>query len=393
MTLDIVGQHEERLAAQIAQMQPNRQPTPNEVEAIAKYAVVADELEHEPFMSPDSHDGLVFVGAEKKMHARFGHPAFLKSALMPFRKLWMRSEPCHFATVRDLLFELFGEKTRPADFLTPQVSAYRLFYEGPHERSLAEPLEPLLATQKVKTVEDLINVWLNTHVVHTGKTERLGRFELKDFDEVLAQAGRARFEAKFRTSLHLIGYNSYLSLNRVLVRPIFSRLLQLGYTPSFETRAALKFGPYPKQEDEIRLDDPFWHLDKESEEETFDRLLKRDQFSNFGTFFSGYFGSRRTALDALKVYASLDFLLQATDAVLLEAPDAGRELRSNFHAKGDMNNNAGQVKVYQSHAVHFGDRSRLFLNHYYRQLRETLLAHRETIPSRMNYWDGNWWGN
>lgn len=29
---------------------------------------------------------------------------------------------------------------------------------------------------------------------------------------------------------------------------------------------------------------------------------------NFGTFFSGYFGSRRPALDALKAYASLDLL-------------------------------------------------------------------------------------
>jgi hypothetical protein len=393
MALEIVEDHEERLRAHIATLNPLRPVTPEEFDAIAKYVVVADELANEPYMSDDNHEGLVFVGAEKKMHARFGHPAFLKSAILPFRKLWMPSEPCQFEKVRKLIFDLFSETTRPGDFLTPQVSAYRMNYEWPHEQSLVAPVDPELATAKVKTVKQVVDLWIYTQGAHTGKTNPSHEFELRDFDEVVTQSGRARLESAFRSSLYLIGHNSYLSFYRVLVRPIFERLLALGYKPKFETHAALKFGPYPKQTDHIVLDDPFWHLDKETEEETFDRLVDRWSFQNFGSFFSGYFRARRPALDALKAYSSFDALLDGTGAVILDAPSATLGTGGNFHARGDMNHNGGQVHLYEGKTVHFGGRSRIFLNHYYRQFREAFLAHRKSIPERMNYWEQNWWGN
>jgi hypothetical protein len=244
--------------------------------------------------------------------------------------------------------------------------------------------------------DPFIDLWIYTqgaHIGHVGKPQNFQGFELTDFDEVVAKAGRARFENAFRTSLRLIGKNSYLSFNRVLIRPIFKRLLQLGHVPNFETHAALKFGPYPKQADRILLADPFWHLDKESEEETFDRLIERWRFRDFSTFFNGYFRIRRSALEALKAYESLDVLLTATAATILDAPSPTLSLGSSFYAKGDMNNNAGEVHVYDGKAVHFADRSRIFLNHNYRQLREAFLAHRNSIPKRMNCWGGDWYGN
>ncbi len=295
--------------------------------------------------------------------------------------------------VRKLIFELFSEKSRPADSMTPQVSAYRIFYEGPHEHSLSAPLPPELVTAKLKTVKQIIDLWIYTHGVHTGKTQKFHEFELKDFDDVVTAAGRARFEDAFRNSLRLVGQNSYLSFHRVLVRPIFNRLLALGHVPNFETHAALKFGPYPQQADRILLDDPFWHLDKESEEETFDRLLNRWRFHDFGPFFNGYFRARRPALEALKTHATLDDLLKATGATILDTPSTTHSLGSQFHAKGDMNQNGGKVQVYDGKVVHFADRSRLFLSHHYRLLREAFFSHRNSIPQRSNQRDGNWYGN
>jgi hypothetical protein len=367
--------------------------TPEEFDRIAKYVIVADELENEPFMSEDNQDGLVFVGEEKAMYARFGHPAFLKSAILPFRKLWMPSEPCQFEKVRNLVFELFSETTPSTDFSTPQVKAYRQQFEGSHARSLNELVSTEIATAKVKTVKQLIDLWIYTHGVHTGKTREYHEFELADFDEVVTKAGRARFESAFRVSLNLIGQNSYIRFYRILVRPIFDRLIELGHVPNFETHAALKFGPYPKQTDRILLDDPFWHLDKESEEETFDRLINRWRFLNFGTFFNGYFRARRPALEALKAYESLDLLLKATGAVLLDAPSSELRSYSNFYAKGDMNNNGGKVDVYEGKAVHFAERSRAFLNFHYGQFRQAFLTHRNSIPKRTNYWDSDSWGH
>jgi hypothetical protein len=393
MVIDIVEDHEAKLAERIAKMHPARVVTPEEFDMIAKYVTVADELEHEPFMSEDNHEGLVFVGPERAMHARFGHPAFLKSAILPFRKLWMPSEPCQFEKVRKLIFELFSETTPSTDFSTPQVKAYRPHFVDSHERALDELVGQELATAKLRTVKQLIDLWIYTHGVHTGKTHKTHEFALADFDEVVTKAGRARFESAFRVSLSLIGQNSYLRFYRILVRPIFDRLIELGHVPNFETHAALKFGPYPKQTDRILLDDPYWHLDKESEEETFDRLINRWRFLNFGTFFNGYFRARRPALEALKAYESLDLLLEATGAVILEAPSPDLSSYSNFYAKGDMNNNGGKVDVYEGKAVHFAERSRAFLNFHYTQLRQAFLAHRKSIPNRTNYWESDWWGS
>jgi len=396
MNYDIVKGHEEELAERISRLTPVRQLKAEEFEALAKYIIVADELQHEPFMSQDNNrEGLGYVGEgeSKLMFARLGHPAFLKSAILPFRKLWMSGEPCQFEKIRNLVFDVFRENEINPFRMGYVIDSYKIFYYEHHETDLLQPVRSEIKTRKIQTKRDLIDIWIYTHAVHTGKTERQGRFELKDFDEALRQAGRAMFESEFRLALRLLAYNSYLHFFRLLAQPAFNRLLELGYLPSFETQAALKFGPYPKDGENISLYDPFWHLDKESEEETFDRLIQRQDYHQFSSFFSGYFFARRPALNALKKYATFDGFLKDTEAIILDLPDDGRRLRSRFGARGDMNFNGGDVLVYENKAVYFGGRSRCFLSYYYEKFRTAFLEHRASIPECYPRWDVNYWGS
>jgi len=69
----------------------------------------------EPFVSDDNHERLVQFkksdGAQFLI-AHFCHPAFLKSAILPFRKLWLSSETCAFEKIRNLVFQTHPRRKR-----------------------------------------------------------------------------------------------------------------------------------------------------------------------------------------------------------------------------------------------------------------------------------------
>lgn len=277
---DINEHHANLISQALVASTQNSHLTPEEFDAISKYVAVADELSHEPFLSEDNCDTIIHFPDSGKRIVRFGHPAFLKSAILPFRKLWMKNEPCNFEAIRDIVFKHFSE-LKIDEWL--YLKNFHSHYYEQHENSLMQRVPEALITNKVITVRDLIDIWLYTHAIHTGKSARTGRFTLSDFDAVDQKAGRAVFEQEFRMSFRLHAFNSYLNFYRTILSPIYTWLKTQGYTATFETEAALKFNPY-RYEIEPFPDDPFWHLDKESEEETFDRLKKRHSLSPVNSF-------------------------------------------------------------------------------------------------------------
>jgi len=73
--------------------------TQAEFDQLAIFVAVAEELSMEPFVSDDNHERLVQVkksDGSPLVTAYLCHPAFLKSAILPFRKLWLSSETCAF---------------------------------------------------------------------------------------------------------------------------------------------------------------------------------------------------------------------------------------------------------------------------------------------------------
>ena len=69
--------------------------TQAEFDQLAIFVAVAEELSMEPFVSDDNHERLVQFkqsDGSQLVEAYLCHPPFLKSAILPFRKLWLSSE-------------------------------------------------------------------------------------------------------------------------------------------------------------------------------------------------------------------------------------------------------------------------------------------------------------
>src|SRR5206468_9659357 len=170
---------------------------------------------------------------------------------------------------------------------------------------------------------DILDIWIYTQAVHVGKKEfekgkSVGRFTLQDFDQWAERIGRERFEYLFRTSLRVIA-GVYIEFLKQLAKPLFLLLRRdYGMTPGFEAAAALKYSPYPDPRYRITFEDVFWHLDKESMEETFDRLLDRHTYGILKGFLRGYFETKPDALAAVCEYLTFPAMLAETGAVLLK---------------------------------------------------------------------------
>jgi hypothetical protein len=88
--------------------------------------------------------------------------------------------------------------------------------------------------------------------------------------------------------------------------------------PDFEAEMALTYNPYPDPRFKITFDDPFWHLNKESLEETFDRLLARQLFQALQRLFEAFFSTRAAAVAALCEFATLDAFFTGIGASFLK---------------------------------------------------------------------------
>jgi hypothetical protein len=362
-----------------------RQLSQAEIDNIGKFLAVADELCQEPFFSPDSHDRLYpKSGTATADHGQFGHPAFLKSAILPFRKLWMPTEPCAFEEIRDLIYEIF-----PTSALLQGLHYW--FYED-HQRTLNRQV---FNEGKIKTVGETIDIWINTQAAHTGQRPQgkrmLGEYTVRDFDDALKLNGRPKFEFEFRVGLKCVS-SSFSGFYKDVAAPLFSFLKSSGHQPSFDVMVAMSHGAYPKAAEHIRIKDYFWHLDKETPEETFGRLLERQDFGNMDTFFCGYFFKRRPALEAVVNFETLAAFFIGTGGEVIPAPLETDRLMSRFGAKGDFNYNGGEVIVFENRRVQFNGRSQHFIATQYSAFRDAFLKHRETIIQTNKKWNGNWHG-
>lgn len=362
-----------------------RQLSQTEIDNIGKFLAVADELCQEPFFSPDSHDWLYPKSEIATVdHGQFSHPAFLKSAILPFRKLWMPTEPCAYEKIRDLIYAIF-----PTSELLQGLRYW--FYED-YLRTLDRRV---FEQGKIQTVGETIDIWINTQAAHTGQRPKgkgmQGNYTVRDFDDALKLNGRPKFEFEFRVGLKCVS-SSFSALYKDVAAPLFSFLKSCGHQPGFEVMVAMSYGAYPKAAEHIHVKDYFWHLDKESSEETFDRLLERQDFGNLDTFFCGYFFKRRPALEAILNFETLGAFFTGTGGEVISAPLETDRLMSRFGAKGDFNNNGGEVMVFENRRVQFNGRSQHFIAAQYSAFRDAFLRHRASITQTNKKWSGNWHG-
>lgn len=323
-----------------------------EFDALAIFAAVADELRREPFFSEDNHEKL-FPWAHGAV-AHLCRPPFLKSAVLPFRKLWLASEPCHFETIRDLVFRVYPDQQI--------IASCRQWFCDFYDATLKNVVD---AKWPDLTNYELVEIWLYTHAVHAGpkklntkKNKGKPHRRLQEFDLWSQRLGREAFEYWFRSALHIIG-SQYIQFDEKLVTPLLRNLrdtaeMKLG----FDAQAALRYSPYPDPRFKIHFRDVFWHLDKESSDETFERLLKRQRFENLGSLLKTLFKSRAAALVAVCESTTLDALFAASNTKVLASDESTQEqlLFSGNGGNGGLSG-YGRFEVYENRHVRFGGNS------------------------------------
>jgi hypothetical protein len=150
-----------------------------------------------------------------------------------------------------------------------------------------------------------------------------------------------------------------------------------GMVPGFEATAALKYNPYPDPRYRITFDDLFWHLDKESMEETFDRLLERHTYGILKAFFQAYFENNREALAAICEHVNFPGLLARSAAILLKQDEAVHD-QLMCHHRATWGTAFGPVEfeVYQNRKVRFLKDSDRMLGDAYADFRKCFFEER-----------------
>ena len=342
--------------------------TQEEFDSLAIFVAVVEELRREPFFSEDNHDRLTTCnsGSVDNASAFFCHPAFLKSAVLPFRKIWMSSERCAFRNhdgtggIRDLVFREHPDRKLK--------DGNRYWFYDSFERELKQQ-----AHWAHKTNNEIVNIWINTQVAHTGpkvpNKKQSWEFELADFDQWVTQIGREKFEFLFHSSLRTIG-GIYVRFAETLAIPLFNELRKQGRVPGFEAEMALKYNPYPDQRYQIMFDDLFWHLDRETMEETFDRLLARQRFRGLHNFLRGLVPNKPEALAAVCQFEQFGALLKGCSATILKMDDT---------IDGNLLRRSGPpgFEAYEGRAVRFKGDSEDALRRVYSEFRTCLFEERK----------------
>jgi hypothetical protein len=163
-------------------LNPISQP---DFDRLTLYLAVASELRKEPFFSEDNPPERLTPSNDGRFWAHFGHPAFLKSAMVPFRKLWLGSEQCAFEKVRDRIFEVHPDQGR--------IPAERFVFCDVYAQNLNASPASDWASESTK---DILNIWIYTQGIHAGQLEnRQGKVirpadpTLRDFDDCAKRIG------------------------------------------------------------------------------------------------------------------------------------------------------------------------------------------------------------
>jgi hypothetical protein len=147
--------------------------------------------------------------------------------------------------------------------------------------------------------------------------------------------------------------------------------------PGFEATAALKYSPYSDRRYRITFDDVFWHLDKESVEETFDPLLERHTYGILKSFLHAYFDRMPEALAAVCEDITFPAMLERTDAILLKHDQAVQDqLMCHYRATWGTAFGPVDFEVYQNKKLRFLKDSDRMLDDAYADFRKCFFEER-----------------
>jgi hypothetical protein len=219
-----------------------------------------------------------------QVNAHLPDPVVLNGLLVPFRRLWQQSEPCHFARVSNILkkYSPFVRAFMEPLELNKGDDAVNLFPAWPNEKL---------------SYQDLINVWLNTRYHHVGSSAKAGSFARKDFERMESQIGPVLFEYYFVFALWKFGI--YFFNLKPFAEGFISDVSQRGCEPSFSMRSSTPEGS-------IRRTTPGFSTENDSTTHRVWCLRRRRAFAAFNSFLSIVGLSDQYAADLILQYDAFE---------------------------------------------------------------------------------------
>lgn len=162
--------------------------TQSEVDKLALYLEIAEDMSFEPFYSKDEKISLSGGNEEKEFY--MGDRAHFRSALISFRRLWMNDEPSNYRKVAKIV-DKYKPKTKT--FFLQQIDD-RLNKDG------------LMLGPPDMTSKDLTELWINCVFAHGGQSQTK-RLQRKHFDKAVEEHGIGILEWNFRNIVRFAGMN------------------------------------------------------------------------------------------------------------------------------------------------------------------------------------------
>lgn len=200
-------------------------PPVREIDAVAHFVEAVRELRRSPFFLEEYRDhGITWHPREpnSELKGKFPGEDVLRAVLVPFRRVWLKSEPCYYRKVanilkrrsptsRTFLDHVMLDTDRPIRMGIPQFSDVNL------------------------SIADAIDLWLNAKYHHVGASPKGGQFTRNDFERFRREIGLVLFEYYFLVALDHVGCCLFNILR--IAEQILEAWRQIGLVPSFQLDA------------------------------------------------------------------------------------------------------------------------------------------------------------
>ena len=240
-------------------------PTQEEVDCVASYVEATAELKAEPFYASDEPRTISSHG--EKHTYRIGDRFHFRSALITFRRIWMKGDAENFEHVCNILIK----HGTPVERLNVQFA--RGLVRGETNRTVGFPRPLGIKSSK------LVDLWLNSVFAHSGlRGQDKSRHE---FDEMVEKHGQGAMEFAFRHSVWIIGLQ-YAGLGEIASSMLARWRKEHNLVPSFTVGSAFgtKLKERTKNGDLIIRQSSSQFFSEETYEQQFERVLGRSKFGN-----------------------------------------------------------------------------------------------------------------
>jgi hypothetical protein len=152
------------------------------------------------------------------------NPRVRDALVVPFRRMWMTSEPANFDRVANIIKRWWPEAQPYVDDFKSEFKKAKGQFPPAGDMGLMGSPDFSISP------EDVLGLWLNCRLAHVGERPGRGRFTRAEYERELNTYGEAQFEYLFMTAVLHIGL-LFISLAQLAER-LLNRCSEHGRQPS-----------------------------------------------------------------------------------------------------------------------------------------------------------------